>query len=218
MDEINELINTYNELVEQGEYMDSTEQVQLAQSRMENIKNEMDEFPTLYKKCHKELPAELDELINGINEMGNEGYNVNQTDLIIEIGHFQSRLLEAVQILEQDNTEEVKPLIAELEERIKEIYDQLEIEAVARNFVEAKLPNYERLLENFEVEFEETKAEVGVLKQAYHFEESDLEKYMSLEKLATQIRQQLLDFETEIAGNTRSEEHTSELQSRGHLV
>ena len=203
MDEINELINTYNKLVEQGEYMDSTEQVQLAQSRMENIKNEMDEFPTLYKKCHKELPAELDELINGINEMVNEGYTVNQTDLIIEIGHFQSRLLEAVQILEQDNTEEVKPLIAELEERIKEIYDQLEIEAVARNFVEAKLPNYERLLEKFEVEFEETKAEVGVLKQAYHFEESDLEKYMSLEKLATQIRQQLLDFETEIAGNAQ---------------
>src|SRR5690625_384482 len=203
MDEIKELINTYNELVEQGEYMDSTEQVQLAQSRMENIKNEMDEFPTLYKKCHKELPAELDELINGINEMVNEGYTVNQTDLIIEIGHFQSRLLEAVQILEQDNTEEVKPLIAELEARIKEIYDQLEIEAVARNFVEAKLPNYERLLEKFEVEFEETKAEVGVLKQAYHFEESDLEKYMSLEKLATQIRQQLLDFETEIAGNAQ---------------
>ena len=203
IDEVSKLINTYNELVEQGEYMDSTEQVQLAQSRMENIKNEMDEFPTLYKKCHKELPAELDELINGINEMVNEGYTVNQTDLIIEIGHFQSRLLEAVQILEQDNTEEVKPLIAELEERIKEIYDQLEIEAVARNFVEAKLPNYERLLEKFEVEFEETKAEVGVLKQAYHFEESDLEKYMSLEKLATQIRQQLLDFETEIAGNTQ---------------
>lgn len=203
MDEINELINTYNKLVEQGEYMDSTEQVQLAQSRMENIKNEMDEFPTLYKKCHKELPAELDELINGINEMVNEGYTVNQTDLIIEIGHFQSRLLEAVQILEQDNTEEVKPLIAELEVRIKEIYDQLEIEAVARNFVEAKLPNYERLLEKFEAEFEETKAEVGVLKQAYHFEESDLEKYMSLEKLATKIRQQLLDFETEIAGNAQ---------------
>lgn len=202
IDEVKEIMNTYNELVEQGEYISSTEQVDLAQNRLENIKTEMDEFPALYKKCKNELPAELNELTNGINEIVEEGYSVNQTDLIVEIGHFQSRLLEAVQTLEKEGTEDVKPLVTELEERIKEIYDQLEIEAIAKNFVDTKFPNYVRSLESFETTFEKTKEEVSVLKQAYHFEESDLEKYMSLEKLVTKIRQKLVDLESKITENT----------------
>ena len=202
IDEVKEIMNTYNELVEQGEYISSTEQVDLAQNRLENIKTEMDEFPALYKKCKNELPTELNELTNGINEIVEEGYSVNQTDLIVEIGHFQTRLLEAVQTLEKEGTEDVKPFVTELEERIKEIYDQLEIEAIAKNFVETKFPNYVRTLESFETTFEKTKEEVSVLKQAYHFEESDLEKYMTLEKLVTKIRQKLEDLESKITENT----------------
>lgn len=204
MDEINTLIDTYYELIANGEYLESSEQVQIAQTRLENMKEEMDEFPALYKKCRKDIPAQLDELVNGIKEMVEEGYSINQTDLSIEIGHFQSRLEEAVQILENENTEDVKPLIPEIETRMKEMYDQLEIEAVARNFVDTNIQSYERTLTAFETVFTDTKSEVELLKQAYHFEDADLEKFMALEKMTTKLRQQLQLFEEKITENERT--------------
>src|SRR5690625_1658337 len=207
MDEMKEIIDTYNELIENGNYMEATEQVTLMGERLENIKEEMDEFPTLYKKCNQEIPAQLEELTNGINEMVKEGYSFNQTDLLIEIGHFQSRLIEAVEVLEKEGTESVKQLIPEVEDRMKEMYDQLEEEAIARNFVETKIPNYERAIESFEKQFADTKEEVALLTQAYHFENEELEKYRALENQLLDTRQLLKELEEKVAEN--KETHTS---------
>lgn len=191
MDEMKEIIDTYDELIEAGNYDGATEQVEQLDERMNRIKEELDEFPGLYKKCKQELPAQLEELTTGINEMIKEGYSFNQTELLVEIGHFQSRLLDATATLEKAGAEDVKPLIPEIEDRMKEMYNQLEDEALARNFVEAKMPNYEQALEAFAGQFGNTIEEVEVLKQAYHFEASELEKYHSLEKQLTDTRQQL---------------------------
>src|SRR5699024_8154254 len=108
---------------------------------------------------------------HGMKEMVEQGYSINQTDLMMEIREFQSRLAEAVNTLEKDGTEEVKPLIPEIEERIKEIYDQLEEEAIAKNFVDTNVKSYEEALQAFEAMFVKTKSEVELLKQSYHFEE-----------------------------------------------
>lgn len=201
IDNIKSLIDTYHELVLNGDYLESTEEVRLAQTRLENIKKEMDDFPALYNKCKKELPNQVDELEHGMKEMVEQGYSINQTDLMMEIREFQSRLAEAVNTLEKDGTEEVKPLIPEIEERMKEIYDQLEEEAIAKNFVDTNVKSYEEALQAFEAMFVKTKSEVELLKQSYHFEEEDLEKFLTLENMTTQLREQLEAFEAKVAAN-----------------
>lgn len=73
-------------------------------------------------------------------------------------------------------------MISEIDERIKEIYDVLEKEAIAKNYVESHVPSYQKALEEVAATFSETKTEVDYLKQTYYLDDGDMEKYMSIEK------------------------------------
>src|SRR5699024_7158921 len=66
------------------------------------------------------------------------------------------------------------------------------------------MSSYERTLDNFENTFSEKKSEVKQLKEAYYFEDSDLEKYMSLDKMLTQLREQLKGFVEKVSKNSHA--------------
>src|SRR5699024_6101641 len=172
-----------------------------AEEQIEQIKTEMDEFPALYKKAKQEIPDQLDDLVKGINDMGEQGYSFNQTSLLLDVGQLQSQMEEAVQQLENEGTEPVKQLIKETEDKITNIYDDLETEALARNFIETKIPEYEKAVDKFDDLFDVTKEEVRVLTQAYHFNESDLEKFNSLDNELKQVNEQLKKLQQRIADN-----------------
>src|SRR5690625_3232054 len=170
----------------------------------------------------------------------------------------------------------------EIEERIGEIYDTLEEEALAKNYVESQINSYREQIKHLSNEFTKTKEEVEQLKATYFFDDQNMEQFLVLEKEITQIGneahelvsliadenkthitlrsrleiqeeqlKQLIDRHDEFienmnrlrkdelesreiletlqaklheterklqTSNLRSEEHTSELQSRGHLV
>src|SRR5690606_40267356 len=95
----------------------------------------------------------------------------------------------------------VKEIIPDIESQIKDMNDQLEKEALAKNYVDSKMPNYEKALQNFEKNFLHTQSEVEQLKQAYYFEDADLEKYMTLEKLLQQLKEQLKELTEKVENN-----------------
>ena len=204
LEETEEKLKQYHELIEEGNYIQATDIVKHAKERLEYIQKEMEQFPTLYKQCKHELPAQLDELSRGLQEMKSDGYYIDHLDFAREVNEFQSRLLEAVRLLEKEGIEEVQSIVPEIEERVAEMYQLLEKEAIAKSFVESKMPNYERALENFETEFQHTKTEVEELKQAYYFEDTDLEKYMVLEKMVSQLQEQLKDLVNKIEMNNQA--------------
>ena len=201
MDKVKEDIDTYYELIEHGNYIEATDKVVHAEEQIEQIKTEMDEFPALYKKAKQEIPEQLEELLKGINDMGEQGYSFNQTSLLLDVGQLQSQMEEAVQQLEDEGTESVKQLIQETEDRITNIYDDLETEALARNFIETKLPEYEEAVDKFDDIFDVAKEEVRVLTQAYHFNESDLEKFKSLDSELKQIHERLKKMQQKVSNN-----------------
>src|SRR5699024_116168 len=143
------VIDKYYEYIEHSNYIEATDKVVHAEEQIEQIETEMDEFPVLYKKAKQEIPDQLDDLVKGINDMGEQGYSFNQTSLLLDVGQLQSQMEEAVQQLENEGTEPVKQLIKETEDKITNIYDDLETEALARNFIETKIPEYEKAVDKF---------------------------------------------------------------------
>src|SRR5690625_7919866 len=81
------------------------------------------------------------------------------------------------------------------------MFQQLEKEAIAKNYVESKLPNYKQSVENFHSQFASTKLEVEDMNQTYFLENSDLEKYMNLEKMIAQLKEKLDDFAKKMSDN-----------------
>ncbi|WP_188453397.1 septation ring formation regulator EzrA [Virgibacillus oceani] len=190
IDELEDKLAEYHTLTHSGDYFDAQKVVDELKVNLELLQQQLDEFPAILKACKHDLPAQLDDLFAGLKGMKEDGYRVEHLGFEKEIHNYHQRLLDCVNSLEKGNTSDSKPIISEAEERIKEMYQLLEKEAIAKSYMETKTPRYRHLLDELGANFDETKAEVEQLKQAYYFEDSDMEKYLSLEKTISQLRKQ----------------------------
>src|SRR5690606_20933139 len=163
-----------------------------------------------YKKCKFDLPQRLDELYKNMKEMEASGYYLEHLNLSKRIHDYQARLLDYVVELDNLKTVKVKEELPEMEEQIDDIFKQLENEVIAKNFVESKSANFSQSLKQLLEKFKETKKEVEQLKRSYHFNDDDLEKYMSLEKQIEQLYENHQAFKEKLTTNQYA---NSELRS-----
>lgn len=215
IDQLEGQVKRYFELVEAGDYLQAKDLVEVMEKETSQLSEKMEEFPTLYKAHRFEIPQQLEELRSGINEMIKEGYHIEHLEFDKEIHTYEKRLKESLERLEKGEVSIAKSLLEELEDRIKEIYDTLEKEAIAKSFIETQMPSYQNVLEEIGASFKETKLEVEEMKQAYYFEDRDLEKYLSLEKMVTHLRGQLQEMEAEMASDQKGHSELRETLENG---
>lgn len=193
LDGLEEKLRHYHELTELGNYFEAQQLVDNLKEQLVKVQGEMDEFPDLYKTCKETLPSQLDDLIAGIKDMKEDGYRIKHLGFEKEIQNFQQRLLDCVKSVEKGDVLVAKETIAEIDERTKDMYQLLENEAIAKSYIETKIPIYRQKLSELDTTFHDTKAEVDLLRQTYYFEDSDMEKYLTLEKTVTQLNKQFDD-------------------------
>lgn len=190
LEDLNKALITYDELVESGEYHQAKEIVDQIIKDLEQVKIEMAEYPDLYIACKVELPEQLKNLENGIDEMEESGYPVEQLGFKEEIKNQKIELLESVKLMESKGLEESKEVIPRIELRVQEMYDLLEKEVEARQYLEIHLSSYKESLIEFEASFIHTQEEVATLKEAYYFAADDLEKVKTIEDKFEKLKKQ----------------------------
>src|SRR5690625_1758812 len=156
---IDEQIVSYYEFVDDGNYSKAEQLAKQISDKLNELADILEQYPEILNACEKEVPSALDDLLHGVREMKENGYHIQAKSYEEEIRTLKLRLRECVNELTVDKMEETETVIKEVKSRIDEIYEELEQEAVAKNYVDTHFNKYRR-----------------------------------------------------------SEEHTSELQSRGHLV
>src|SRR5699024_3609466 len=106
--------------------------------------------------------------------------------------------------MDQGLLSSVQPVLNNMEERIKEIYDLLEKEAVAKNYLETKLPMFETAIHDLDHAFTSTKLEVEQLQKTYYIEDQDMESYLSIENKIANKKEQLIELEEQMTDKNRS--------------
>lgn len=188
IEELTDGLNTYDDLVENGDYHQAKDVVDKLNGELKRVQTELEEFPELYQKCKVDLPNELNELSKGIREMKVNGYPVEHFEFEEKIRAHQTELLTSVRTMEKNNLESSKELIPKIQSSIEEMYDTLEKEVESRDHLESQLPIFKESLDSFEEKLTETQDEVAVLKEAYHFAAEDLEKFENIEKNYEELR------------------------------
>lgn len=204
IDQLTEQLKKYDALVEDGDYSEAHQLVEELKQRVNGLQMQINEFPHIYKMCKQELPAQLDELYKGLQDMKENGYRVEHLGFQKEIHNYQRRLSDCVVSLENGDTSEAKAIMTEAEDRITEMYQLLEKEAIAKNYMENKIPSYQDALNVLENNFHSTRDEVEALKKTYYFEDSDMEKYLLLEKSITHLKNHLDELTTEVENENSS--------------
>src|SRR5699024_1870453 len=171
---------------------------------VESTVKTIEEYPSTYKLCKHELPAQLEQLNSGIKEMIEEGYHVGHLGYEEEIRSYKEKLNEMLKLMDEGLVSKVQPVLNNMEERIKEIYDLLEKEALAKNYLETKLPMFEKAISDLEHAFTTTKYEVEQLQKTYYFEDRDMENYLSIENTIANKKEQLIEFKDQIGDQNRS--------------
>src|SRR5699024_11571509 len=100
------------------------------------------------------LPKQLNERSLGIEEMKEEGYRLSHLKYEKERHRYKERLSDCVDALIEGKTDEVKHTIEEVQERMDEIYELLEKEAIDKNYIESKVPSYAQSLQLITTHFE----------------------------------------------------------------
>lgn len=175
---------------EQGNYYEARQIINDTKHALLDLEERLGAFPTIYRQCKIEIPEQIHQLKNGIEQMKTEGYQIDHHHFQNELRDLEEQLLAYVTRVEEQDDQTVFDFVATIEERIQEIYNILEEESKARSYVDKHLETFEKLIEEVVDEFQATDEEVTNLQKTYYLEGSDLELYENLEKWVHQLERQ----------------------------
>ncbi|MDY0396980.1 septation ring formation regulator EzrA [Virgibacillus halophilus] len=210
--QLDKQLDMYNGLAGDGNYMEAKDLMEELKNDLEALQEVVDVFPEIYRACKHDLPSQLSELKNGLKEMKNEGFVIEHLGFEEEMKEFEKKLDHLIGELDNGEITASQKFIPELDERLKEIYQALEDEAVAKGYVTANLPGYESSLEETAAAFAETKSEVELLARAYYISDGDMEKYRELDKQINRLQKQY-----EMISNQLEENNSSNLEIREQI-
>src|SRR5690625_3496353 len=187
LNERDEKIDIYYEYVEAGNYSEASDLVAKVESELSTLKDVLDDFPELLDACEKEVPAALDQLLKGVQEMHKDGYHIQIKNYESEIRTAKLRLRECVKNLSVDTMVNTEEVINETKERIEEIYNELEQEAHAKNYLDTNFVEYKKSLHVLSSSLKQAETEIDELKKTYYLDDQQLKSFTTLKKSIDQL-------------------------------
>lgn len=211
LDKLEAALENFHEESAAGNYMEAKRIVDELKVELKELDEKIHAFPEVYKKAKHELSSQLDQLLSGMKEMKQDGFYIEHLDFENEIRTYQQRIIDVMATLEEGNLEEGTKVLDEMEERISEMYELLEEEALAKNYLDQNVPSYKEAIMTLHTSFTETKAEVEALKKAYYVEDEELEKFLAVDKKTQALNKELTEV---LAGLEANDVAHSELRGR----
>jgi septation ring formation regulator len=188
LDEIIVRFQEFEELTSKGNYLNAREIVLFIKEKLTVISQKLEIIPNLLVECQSKIPAQLDELKDGFREMSKQGYVLDHVQLDHEAAKIEGELAAFRAYLEKTEIEEVETGLEDIKERIDLLYDLLEEEVVAKQYIKENDKQTKELLEIAKQANDSLVSEVEEIRQSYHLSESKLEEQSQLEKLLNQLQ------------------------------
>lgn len=182
LDDLDKDIDTYYEYVEAGNYSEASELVSGVETELATFKDVLADFPELLDACEVDVPEALDRLLQGVQQMHKDGYHIQLKSYESEIRTAKLRLRECVKNLSVDTMEHTEEIIDETKERIDEIYNELEQEAHAKNYLDSNFVEYKKALHVLSTSLKQAEAEIDELKKTYYLDDQQLKSFTELKK------------------------------------
>lgn len=187
LDKLSEQINQFNELTEQGNYLDAREIVLSLAEEMKMVAYKMETVPKLITDFENVLPSQLSELEAGYIEMKDQGYTLDHIEVDKEVASLKETLQHFNKNLEELQVEEVEEGIQEIKVKVESLYDLLEKEVHAKHFVEQYRDQTTEGLIKAKEDNDDIQSEVSIVKQGYHLHDADLSTPNEIDKKIIQL-------------------------------
>jgi septation ring formation regulator len=183
--------DVFDKTMENGNVLQAKELVLSIKEELGNMKHLIEEVPSLLKDCHYTIPNQLDELIQGVREMNEEGFILSHLQIDKEATIMREKLADYRIHLEKAEIEPVTAGVIEIQAKIEGFYDQLEKEVLSKHFVHQKVTPIHESLDVLYDATKRTKTETEQVQVRYQLLGQDIEVQKNIE---TQINQLLKRF------------------------
>ena len=189
--EIEQTFETFEIATKEGNYFEAREILMMMKEEIAHEKWKMDEVPKLLVQIESEIPSQLDELSQGIKEMEEDGYILEHFSFKNDIQNLKKYLHKMLPFIEEGNIEAATIPINDMYKEIDQIYDTLEQEVLAKQYVVTKIPTIKDEVSLIENGIVELKTEVETVKLSYHIPEEELKLHLKLEKQIKELSNKL---------------------------
>lgn len=187
LDEIHSEFQRFEDLTNSGNYLAAREVVLSLKQELSVFSQMLHDIPELFNECQTTIPAQLAELLDGYKEMNESGYILDHLQIEQEVAEKQEKLQQYIEMIHDLRVEEAKQAIGEIKEEIDTLYDLLEKEVIAHQYVKEEVGKIREQLYQLSEEAKETSEETLFVQQSYRLSAQDLEKYRSIEKQIHQL-------------------------------
>lgn len=182
LNDVKKLFVSYEDATEQGNYLQAREVVLTIERDLHNLREMMETVPTLLIEAETSLLTQLEDMMSGYRDMKNQSFVLEHLMIEKEYGELKLKLEEVVESVVNLEIEYAKSGINNVKERMEQIYDQLEVEVLAKNYLQNELWNVHDLLQTVQEANKSTKEETLFVQQSYQIQEKDLESQRYIEK------------------------------------
>lgn len=206
LEKVREDLGDYYEEADSGNYLDALQIVQQVKEELSEVEKKIKGFPEIYKRARQEVPSQVDNLLSGLKEMRSDGYYIDHLNFDSELRTYQEKLPKVIRTLEEGKIEEGKQALNEIEKRISKMYELLEDEAIAKNYLDRSVPSYQEAVAAIERGIEDTYNEVSEIQHIYYVDGRELDKLYGVtervEELKKELNAVLSQIETNSAAHT----------------
>ncbi|KFZ41785.1 septation ring formation regulator EzrA [Anoxybacillus flavithermus] len=195
---LHQQFQTFEQLTTEGNYLAAREVVLLIQNELNELQRFIEHIPLLLSDAQVEIPAQLDNIIEGYRELVEKGYVLDHLPIEKEVEAIRGKVSQVLTLLETLAVDEAEKLLREAQEDVDTLYDLLEKEVYAERFVDEETEKIEQTLYELEEETKETRDETLFVQQSYHLSQNDLDKYRQIEKQVQQLTKRFMLIQTKM--------------------
>lgn len=172
----------FDEKTENGNYLEAREIVLSIQSMLEQVSSKMESIPALLHDCQSVIPSQVSELKDGVREMTAKGYVLDHLNADKEVEEISKELNEYIASLEKGDVEVAEQGIQGLKERVEKLFDLLEEEVMAKQYITKTEHEAKEILVKAITESKTMKEETKHIQESYHLNDKELSAQTKVEQ------------------------------------
>lgn len=180
-------IKHYEELTDQGNYLQAREVVLVLTSEMEELGERMEKIPDLLTECQSILPAQIDDLKSGYKEMSQQGFILEHLQMEKQIEELSKEIEHYLGFLKDAKVAAVEEGLQDIKDKIETLYDLLEKEVYGKHYIIQEVENVESTLEQLLEKNNAMNHEIKIVQNSYQLQDNDLKIPKKLDKTFNQL-------------------------------
>ena len=186
----------YNEYTENGDHLEARDMLKTIDADMTSLEDILERIPSMYDKIKNEYEDSLDDLREGYQKMVDSRFDFDGVAILEKVDEIQEKLNDAKNEIKNADLSEAKTLMDKAERDIKSLYDLMETEIEAKDYVNKNIQSLRRKIDEVAENGRYAGIEVDRIAQSYILHENEVDQ---IADLSDQIRHEYNRFKDLVA-------------------